>query len=557
MLLAMPSPPRPSRRFLLRLGGAVLVAATLATGAAGAATASGKPTLTTSTPTVKSGADVTFNYSTPPSMLSSKNWVGIYEPGQVPGDVSSTTWQYAPDGSGSLTFSTGGLAAGDYEAYYLYDDGYQVLAGPVDFKVVGTAPSGATLTGSASTVGNGASITFTYSTPASTLSSTNWVGIYEPGQVPGEVGSTTYQYTPAPSGRVTFSTASLDGVGEYVAYYFYDNGYQVLAGPVRFDVVGEQPRHAPSAVRVMAPSGKYALDDPFGVAVAPDRSIWVADTGGDRIERFTLGHPDARLVAGRGELDRPEGIAATPSGNIWVADTGNDRLVEFSPSGSVLVTVGGPGTSGGQFEAPTALVVSRDGDVYVADRDNNRVEKFSPKGVYLSSIPVPTPAGVALNSSGDLWVSSPSYADGNAVYEFSPAGTELTAFGATQASYGALSNTAGIAVWSGHVFVVQPDYSLVTVFNRDGSFYTEFGLSRSECPRAVNLEFPQGIAIDPSGHIWVADSGNNRLVQYHPLTSRSSATASSSLRPRQAASPSSQFPSTQPRTPSTRNEVTK
>ena len=58
--------------------------------------------------------------------------------------------------------------------------------------------SASTLTESASTVGNGANITFFYSTPADTVSSTNWVGIYEPGQVPGQVGSTAYEYAPGP-----------------------------------------------------------------------------------------------------------------------------------------------------------------------------------------------------------------------------------------------------------------------------------------------------------------------------------------------------------------------
>lgn len=71
---------------------------------------------------------------------------------------------------------------------------------------------------------NGGTITFSYSTPASTVSSTNWIGIYEPGQTPGVQYSTTYQYTPGASGTVTFSTTSLVGVGPYVAYYFYNNG---------------------------------------------------------------------------------------------------------------------------------------------------------------------------------------------------------------------------------------------------------------------------------------------------------------------------------------------
>jgi hypothetical protein len=57
------------------------------------------------------------------------------------------------------------------------------LAGPK------ATASTSTLTEAPATVGNGANMTFTYSTPAATVSSTNWVGIYQPGQVPGQVGS--------------------------------------------------------------------------------------------------------------------------------------------------------------------------------------------------------------------------------------------------------------------------------------------------------------------------------------------------------------------------------
>jgi hypothetical protein len=123
--------------------------------------------------------------------------------------------------------------------------------------------STSTLSESPETVGNGANITFTYSTPAATVSSTNWVGIYQPGQVPGQVGSITYVYAPQPSGTVTISASSLDGVGQYQAYYLYNNGYQQLAGPVDFTVVDEPPAPAPRVVRVFSPEGQAGLDDPF------------------------------------------------------------------------------------------------------------------------------------------------------------------------------------------------------------------------------------------------------------------------------------------------------
>ena len=72
---------------------------------------------------------------------------------------------------------------------------------------------------------------------------------------------------------------------------------------------------------------------------------------------------------------------------------------------------------------------------------------------------------------------SPAYAPGNSVREFSPAGHQLRSFGTTQAGYGDLGDPGGIAVGpGGRIYVAQPDYGLVSVFSPAGSFYTEFGL---------------------------------------------------------------------------------
>lgn len=105
----------------------------------GAAQAEAAPTLTATTPTtVDQGQSITFAYSTPPTKLSAKNWIGIYAPSATPGDQASLTFQYAPDASGTLSFDTHALGAGDYTVYYFYNDVYTVLAGPLTITVHAT-----------------------------------------------------------------------------------------------------------------------------------------------------------------------------------------------------------------------------------------------------------------------------------------------------------------------------------------------------------------------------------------------------------------------------------
>jgi hypothetical protein len=144
-----------------------------------------------------------------------------------------------------------------------------------------SAPYQGTLTASAMSIPNGTSITFSYSVPSAGVTSTNWVGIYEPGQTPGQVRSTTWQYTPDASGTVTFSTSSLDGVGDYVAYFLYDNGYQALGGPA--------PARAAQRGRLPG-RGSPGLGPPVPAPAAPKRGQPADPLAVGRV-RAAQGHP--------------------------------------------------------------------------------------------------------------------------------------------------------------------------------------------------------------------------------------------------------------------------
>jgi phospholipase C len=318
------------------------------------------------------------------------------------------------------------------------------------------------------------------------------------------------------SGTATFPSTCLDGVGQYVAWLFYDNGYQELAGPVNFTVTPSEPAPAPQFATSFGQHGPGQLTDPFGVAAAPDHCVWVADRATGQVEQFSPSGEFLRSI-GSSVLLQPDGVAVDSAGDIWVADTGHDQIVEFSASGRELQSFGSDGSGNGQLDRPEAIAFDSAGNIWVAGQDNNRIEEFARTGSYLAQISVATPDGIAIDAAGNLWISSPSYADGNVVYEFAPDGTSLQYYGSTQAEYGAFSNTAGIAIGpAGRIYVVNADYSLVTVLNPDGSFYTEFGLQPDPANAAEDLAFPQGIAVTANGTVYVADSGNGRVVEYAP-----------------------------------------
>jgi len=158
------------------------------------------------------------------------------------------------------------------------------------------------------------------------------------------------------------------------------------------------------------------FNDPFGVAVARDGSVYVADAGeSNRVRKITPRGEVSTLAGGRegyadgagaaAAFNTPSALALDRDGNLYVADTGNNRIRRVTPDGQVT-TVAGDGTAGfrdgpasqAQFDAPVGVAVDDEGNVYVADTYNDRVRVLTKDGQ------VKTIAGAG----------RPGYADGDA-----------------------------------------------------------------------------------------------------------------------------------------------
>jgi hypothetical protein len=86
-------------------------------------------------PNVQQGENIAINYSTTLANTTSTNWIGIYAAGSSPGSGGAISWQYVTAEGGVASFSTASLSPGTYTAWYCYNNGYTVLAGPSTFVV--------------------------------------------------------------------------------------------------------------------------------------------------------------------------------------------------------------------------------------------------------------------------------------------------------------------------------------------------------------------------------------------------------------------------------------
>jgi sugar lactone lactonase YvrE len=325
-----------------------------------------------------------------------------------------------------------------------------------------------------------------------------------------------------------------------------------------------------------------SLGQPTGLFKSGN-TLFVADSFNGQLIAYTQGvsaltYVSGGLVLGPSQLLNPQQIVMDALGNVYISSLNDGSVVVASPTGEVLkfqpsgignqpgigidlqgniylggsaghltklvnayqgytggqnqfyrveihpnseslsfdsqVSWGPPGTGQGQFEAPSGIGVDSFGMVYVSDSQNDDVMEFDSNGIFLhqwgNSSQFSNVSGLFVDQTGKVYTVEST---GDRAQVFDANGNNLLTFNgsSTTPASPAFNGPTGIAADpSGNIYVADTVNGRVAIYNPAGAY-------QSQIKTANSLDFsnPSGVAVDPTGqYLYVADTGNNRILKF-------------------------------------------
>lgn len=310
------------------------------------------------------------------------------------------------------------------------------------------------------------------------------------------------------------------------------------------------------------PDGSFASGSPFtggglngagfGITIAPDDHIWVGNFGfagvgcavtppADSVSEFT---PDGVPVSPsataastggytEGPIDAPQATVADRSGTIWIANCGNGTVTRYPDGDPAQAQV----SSNLGIVNPFGLAINQHGQAFVSGNANSRVAMLNSDGSPTSVSPISDgginrPMGVAVDSGGNIWVAN----SGVVLFPCQPPELPIERGGSATllssdgvADPGSPFTGGGLKLPWG--ITVDGDDN-VWVANFAGQQVGELcGTQPKHCPPGSATGDPiapasgygfdgltrnTGIAVDPSGNVWLVNNWLQVPFQTNP-----------------------------------------
>ena len=212
-------------------------------------------------------------------------------------------------------------------------------------------------------------------------------------------------------------------------------------------------------------------------------------------------------------LHSPQGIALDASGNAYLADAAAHTVLKVTPAGTVAKLVDLTASSG----KPVAVAIDGAGNLFVSDAANNTIWRVAPpyNGVPFAMVSntINPPAaglgslgGLAIDAAGNLYFTAPA---ANLVYQMAQSSATGFATPAPIPTASTLNNPTAVAVdASGNVYVADTGNNRVIIEPPGGST-----AASQETTIGAGLTAPAGVAVDLNGNVYIANTGANNVLK--------------------------------------------
>jgi len=323
---------------------------------------------------------------------------------------------------------------------------------------------------------------------------------------------------------------------------------------------------------LFAGSGKPAtaaqLVGPNNSAVDAQGNVYISASGLSMVLKVAANTGIVSIYAGNGlatgggdgglavgaSLDYPAGLAFDSAGNLYIVDSYASNVRKVAPDG-IITTVagdqgaggfagdGGPATSA-LLTNPSGIAVDKSGNIYISDTGNQRVRMVSAGSGIITTIAGSSttglsgdggpasnatftlPAGLAIDASGNLYIADQNdwvirRISGGIITTV--AGTGKPGFSGDngQATKAMLGGPEGVAVdASGNLYIADTGNQRIRYVNTGGIITTIAGTGATRfsgdggAATAATFSTPVGVPLDASGNVYVADEFNNRIRRF-------------------------------------------
>ena len=303
-----------------------------------------------------------------------------------------------------------------------------------------------------------------------------------------------------------------------------------------------------SSARLRTPTG-LSIDSTGNFYVSEEYNWTVRKVSSSFTTTTIAGKPLIRGskdgIKGVASFNLPTSVAADAAGDLYVADNNNNVVRKISVAGvtttlagnvGVIGTTDGPG-SAALFYHPSGIVVDGGGNVYVSDQQANTIRKISSAGVVStlagdssssgagfadgvgSAAKFFGPMGLALDSAGNVYVAD---AFNSAIRKVSPSGVvttignRMTGLAVTGVAVDAAGNVYFSSANKGNIQKISLD-GTVAILAGSAKISSDESGSTDGLGTSARFSFPNSIAIDGSGNVFVSDSGNCTVRMVTPI----------------------------------------